>query len=99
MSIWTIIALSACAVILILVLYLNLRCDYQSGPARTAGFFAMAVGAAVPLYEVTISEREYEMLPSTAMVLLGTAVFILSHWLSFETKSRQGKGVEDGENG
>jgi len=98
MSIWTIIALSACAVILILVLYLNLRCDYRSGPARTAGFFAMAIGAAVPLYEVTIADREYEILPSTAMALLGTAIFMVSHWLSFETKSRRKKGVEDGEN-
>ena len=98
MSIWTFIALSACAVILILVLYLNLRCDYRSGPARTAGFFAMAIGAAVPLYEVTIADREYEILPSTAMALLGTAIFMVSHWLSFETKSQQKKGVEDGKN-
>lgn len=94
MTVWTFIALSACAVIFVISLYLTLHCQYHSGPARTAGFFAMTVGSAVPLYEVTI----YEMLPSTAMALLGTAIFMVSHWLSFETKSRRKKGVEDGEN-
>lgn len=95
MNLWTWITLLSCCVILLVVLYLTLRCTYKNGPFRTVGFFGIALGCIAPIMEVYEGVK-YDYLPSTAFLSGGMAIFMVSHWLSFEVKSRKKKGVEDG---
>lgn len=96
MSMWTVITLVSCVVILMIVTYLTLRCTYHSGPFRTVGFFAMAIGCIAPIFEVC-EGVDYDILPSTAVLTGGTAIFMVSHWLSFEMKSRRKREGEHGD--
>lgn len=95
MTIWTLVTLLSCGAVLLIVLYLNWHPRYCVGPIRAIGFSALGLGCVSPLFEI-YGGSEYRVFPATAVMSSGIAIFMLSHWIAFEVKSRKSGEVERG---
>ncbi len=95
MTLATVITLLSCGVVLAISVFLTLSKRYKCGLLRTLGFGAMALGSGAPVFEV-MAGRDYEFFRTTALAFSGMAVFMLTHWATFECKWRQEQKKKNG---